>query len=78
MNTTSSVVLAGLVVTAGRWSQGKELTMRVVVGGTFLAIALAAMGEANADLASKFGLLVLTAAVLTYGVPIAKKTGLAK
>lgn len=78
MNTTSTVVLTGVVVTAGRWSQGKGLTMRIVVGGTFLAIALAAMAEANADLASKFGLLVLAVAVLTYGVDIAKKTGLTK
>lgn len=78
MNATGTVVLSGVVVTAGRWSQGKALTMRIIVGGTVLMLFLAAMNEANEDLAGKFALLVLAASVLTYGVDIAKKTGLAK
>lgn len=78
MSTTGPVVLTGMVVTAGRWSQGKTLTMRIVVGGAVLAIMLAAIGEANEELAGKFAVLVLAAAVLTYGVDIAKKTGLTR
>lgn len=75
MNATNSAVLTGVVVTTGRYSQGKKITMRVVVGATFLAIVLAVMPT---ELADKFGLLVLVAAVLNYGASIAKKTGLAK
>ena len=78
MNTTSSVVLTGVVVTAGRWAQGKGLTMHVVVGAGFLTIALAALSQVNEGLASQFGVLILVGAVLVYGVDIAKKTGLAK
>jgi hypothetical protein len=78
MNTTASVVLTGVVVTAGRWSKGQGITTKVVVGAGFLTVALAAMSQVNAGLAQQFGLLVLIGAVLVYGVDIAKKTGLAK
>lgn len=78
MNTTASVVLTGVVVTAGRWSQGKGLSMNVAVGAGFLVIGLAALSQVNEGLAAQFGVLILVAAVLTYGTSIAKKTGLAK
>jgi hypothetical protein len=78
MNTTASVVLTGVVVTAGRWSRGEGITMRVVVGAGFLTVVLAALSQVNSGLASQFGVLILVGALLVYGVDIAKKTGLAK
>lgn len=78
MNSTSSVVLTGVVVGAGRWANDKPITITVVVSVTFLAIILAVMSEADADFGSKMGLLVLVAAVFTYGPAIVKKAGLVK
>jgi hypothetical protein len=78
MNTTSSVVLTGVVVTTGQWSQGKSVTMRIVVGASALALALAIMSGSNEELAEKFGALILLLALFTYLPSIIKKTGLAK
>jgi hypothetical protein len=72
MNTTTTVVGTGIVVAAGRWSQGKGVEMRTFVGVGVLAIFLAIMGEGNAKLAQQFGALVLVAAVLIYAIPISK------
>ncbi len=78
MNTTSSTVLTGVVVTTGRWAEGKTLSMRVVVGATFLAISLAVLSEANEEFARTMAILILVAALLRYAEPIAKKAGFAK
>lgn len=78
LGAASSAVLTGTVVTAGRWSEGKQLSMRVIVGATFLAVGLSVLSELNPDLGSAFGALILVAALLRYTVPIVRKTGLAK
>lgn len=78
MNPTNALVLTGVVVTVGRWSQGKQINMRVVVGVTFAAISLAAIDSADPDLARAFGTLILVVALLTYGLDIVEKTGLTK
>lgn len=75
MDTTTSVVLTASIVSVGRWSEGKSLSVDVVVGGAALAIMLAAMGSANEAFAEKFALLILVAASFKYLVPIAKKVG---
>ncbi len=78
MDTTTSVVLSAVVVAAGRWSQGQSVTIKIVVGGAVLAVMLAGLESANADLASKFALLVLVTSLLVYLVPIVRKLGYAK
>lgn len=75
MNTTTSVVATGVVVTVGQWSQEKRLTMKVFVGIAALAIFLSIMESGNEKLAQQFGMLILVSAVLIYGVPIGKKLG---
>lgn len=70
MNTTASVVLTGVVVGAGHIVREKKVPSKVFVGVGFLAIALAAMNEVNAELASQFAVLILVGAVLMYGVDI--------
>ena len=72
MNTTTSVVATGLVVSAGRWSQGKGVDIKTFIGVGVLAIFLAIIGEGNAKLAQQFGALILVAAVLIYAIPISK------
>lgn len=78
MGTTNSVVLTGVIVSTGRWAENKPLEMRVVVGATFLAVGLAALGSVNDKLAQQFGVLILVAALFRYVVPIIKKTGITK
>ena len=78
MNTATSVVLTGVVTTAGQWSQSKQVTIKTFVGMGVLALSLAALSEVNAGLAEQFGLLVLVAALLFYAVPISRGLGYTK
>lgn len=75
MDASTSAVLTGTVVTVGRWSQGKGLEAKVVIGAGVLAIGLSALASSNADFAGKFGTLILVGALFTYAVPIAKALG---
>jgi predicted membrane channel-forming protein YqfA (hemolysin III family) len=75
MDTTTSVITTGVVVTAGRWSQEKPVEMRIFIGMGILAIFLAVMQASNNKLAEQFATLILVSAVLIYGVPIGKKLG---
>lgn len=70
MNTTTSVVLTGAIVTLGQWLESKKVTMKIWIGVGVMAVMLAVMAEADPKLASQFGLLVLLGAVLIYAVPI--------
>lgn len=78
LGAASSAVLTGVVVTTGRWAEGKELSMKIVVGATFLAVSLSVLSEINPLLGGQFALLVLTVAVLRYALPILEKSGLVK
>lgn len=75
MNTTTAVVLTGVVTTAGQWVESKQVSIRTFVGIGVFALALSAMGEVNAQLAEQFGVLVLVAALLYYTIPISKALG---
>lgn len=72
MDATTSAVLTGTVVTVGRWSQGKGLEAKVVIGAGVFAIGLSAIASGQPEFAGKLGALVLVGALLTYGIPIAK------
>lgn len=79
MDTTTSVVLTSLVVTAGQWAKKDEgPSIKIVVGGMVLAVILSAMSQANEKLASQFSALVLVGALLIYVQPITKKLGFSK
>lgn len=78
MDTTTSAVAAGLIVVAGRWSQGKGLDAKALLGAGFLAIGLTILASINEPLARGFALLVLVSVLLTYGISIFKKAGLSK
>lgn len=78
MNTTNAVVGIGILTVAGRWSQGKPLDIKVAIGVGALSLFLAAFNDSYPELAGKFAVLVLIAAVFLYGPAIAKKLGLTK
>jgi hypothetical protein len=76
VNTTNSVVATATIVAAGKWANDETISVRIVIGGAFLAIGLSLMEQANPKLASRFALLVLTVAAFMYVPHIAYKAGL--
>jgi hypothetical protein len=78
MNPATSVVLTGVIVTAGEWAKGEPVSIKVVVGGTVLAIGLSVMYESDPKLASQFATLVLLVAAFTYLPAVFYKLGLTK
>ena len=78
MNTTSAVVLTGIVAAAGQWAQNKPLTIKTAVGGGILILMLAGLNEIDAGLAGKLAVLILVGALLMYGPAIFKKAGVIK
>jgi hypothetical protein len=75
MSTSSSVILTGLTVAAGTWANGGHIGVRPVLGLGFVALFLATISQADEELAAKFALLILLAAVFIYGPPVVKKIG---
>lgn len=76
MDTTTSVVLTGLVVFTGQWAEDDEgPSITLVVGAMVLAVFLAALSSSNDRLASQFALLILVGALLRYVIPITRKLG---
>lgn len=74
----SAVIGTGLLATLGTWAEGKSLTVRPVIGGTFLALFLTGIAQAEPEFASKLALLVLLVAAFRYVPPILSKSGLTK
>jgi predicted MFS family arabinose efflux permease len=70
MNTTSLIVLTGLVVVVGRWAQGKNFDSKVVIGAVIVIIFLFVAQEFVPEVATPLAALALVAALLTYAVPI--------
>lgn len=78
MNTTTSAVATGVIVGAGRWSEGKPLDLRIAIGATVFAVGLSLIGGANNVLAQRIALLVLIVAMFKYVPSIGRKSGLSK
>lgn len=76
MDTTTSTLLSGLIVIGGQVSEGKGVSLKIIIAVLFMAMMLSVMGEGNAKFAQKFGLLILVCAVFGYGPSILDKTGL--
>lgn len=76
MDTSTSTLMTGLIVTGGQVSQGKGVDLKVVLSVLFLAIMLSVIGDSNAKFAQRFGLLILVGAVFAYAPSIIKGVGL--
>lgn len=79
MDTTTSAVLAVVIVTVGQWAEKDgKVSIKLVVGMMVLTLMLSALDSANEKLARQFAALILVSAVFTYAIPIFKKLGLTK
>jgi hypothetical protein len=76
MSTTNSVVATAAIVTIGKWANDEKLSVRIVIGGMFLAVGLAMLEQGSPKLASRFALLVLVVASFMYVPVVAYKAGL--
>jgi len=76
MDTTTSVVAAVVIVTAGQWAEEDgTVSIKLVVGMMVLAIMLSMLDSANEKLAKQFATLILVGAAFTYTLPISEKLG---
>lgn len=78
INVGNSVLLTGVIVTAGTFAADQSVSGRTIVGGAFLGIGLLTLAEVNYDLASKFAFLILLTAAFNYVPSIAYSLGLIK
>jgi hypothetical protein len=70
MKSATIVLLTSIIVLLGRWSQGKKVEAKIVVGGIFAALIISILDSTQPQLAKGFALLFLTGASLTYIGPI--------
>ena len=77
MDSTTAVVTTGVIVTVGRWTEGKGLEANVVIGAAIYALFLSAIGSSQPKFAGQMATLTLVGALFIYAVPIAKKMGFA-
>lgn len=75
MNTTNAAVGTGAIAVLGSWSEGRGISIRVVVGIVFLAVFLSVLPQ---RLAVPFAYLILTAVAFRYMPGIIARTGIAK
>ena len=70
MRSSTIVLLTSVLVLLGRWSQGKKVEAKIVVGGIFAALLISLLDSTQPKLARGFALLFLAGAALTYVGPI--------
>lgn len=75
MDNTTAAVSTVIVVTAGRWAQGKGMEAKIVVGGGVYTLMLSAIDSGQPKLAGQIATLVLVTALLMYAVPLFEKMG---
>lgn len=75
MNTTTAMVGTGVVITAGKWSNGEHLSISIAVGVGAAAIGLALLSAADEKLAGLFAWAIFFGAALKYLEPIVVKLG---
>lgn len=75
MDAATGAITTGVVVTVGRWTQGKGLEASVVIGAGVYAIFLSSIAESQPQFAGQVASLVLVTALLLYVQPIAKSLG---
>lgn len=78
MDNTTAAVTTVIVVTAGRWADGKGLEAKIVVGGGVYMIMLSVLNSSEPKFAGQVATLVLVTSLLMYAVPLFDKMGYGK
>jgi hypothetical protein len=79
MDTTTSTVLAVVIVAVGQWAKKDgKLSIKLVIGMMVLTLFLAAIESSNEKFARQFAALVLVGAIFSNIIPITKKLGFTK
>jgi hypothetical protein len=72
MRASTIVMLAAIIVLLGKWSQGKSVDYKIIVGGIFSALIISIIDGSQPGLAKGFAYLFLVGAALTYTDSILK------
>lgn len=75
MDAITAATTTAVIVIVGRWTQGKGLEAKIVIGAGFYAIMLSVIESSQPDFAGKIAALVLVTALLLYMIPITKALG---
>ena len=75
MRTTTVVVITGIVLVAGRWAEGKELTDSFGVGAFVTLLGVAVLNSMSETLGLAFAVLLLITSLLRYGLSILRGIG---
>lgn len=78
MNPVTAALVTGVLIVAGKWSDGKSPNMDNAVGVAGIAVGLALMEQASEKLASAFAWLIVLTVAFVYFPKIVKGAGLAK
>lgn len=79
MDTTTSTILAVVIVTVGQWAKKDgKVSIKLVVGMMVLVLMLSGLEAGNEKLAKQFAALILVSALLMNVIPISKKLGFTK
>jgi hypothetical protein len=72
MDTTTSVVATGIVVTLGRWVEERDIPFKIFVGFGLMLLFLTVIQSANQKFAEQFALLIFVASLFYYAPAIAR------
>lgn len=73
--TTTAAVATAVIVTAGRFSQGKPIDVGIAIGAGAFAIGLSLISAADEKIARQFAFMVLFLAMVLYLPSIVEKLG---
>lgn len=72
MNTTNAAVGTGAIVILGRWSEGDNVDIRIIIGVLIIAFVLAVLPE---EISEPLAWLILIAVLFRYAENILKNAG---
>ena len=78
MNAVTAAVITGALMVGGKWAKGELPTLQNGIGIAGIAVSLAVIGQANAQLETAFAWLIILSMAIVYFPAIVKGTGLSK
>lgn len=73
MKTVHILLLAGIIVVSGRWSQDKKIDLGIAVAMAVGVLGTAILSNLIPEVGQPFAYLLLVSALLVYAVPLFQK-----